>query len=126
MASLTTIDGTEFHFDPSALLAVADHAADSGEAVTTVYGLTAGWLETRERADGLLQRIGASGTFAKLTRPDGSAVWVNCKVVSVVRPSTEEEDPAAHAVVSVGTLNQAVKETTTQIAEAVNDRGGSL
>ena len=126
MASLTTIGGTEFHFDPSALLAVADRAADSEEAVTTVYGLTAGWLETGESADGLLQRIGVSGTFAKLTRPDGSAVWVNCKAVAVVRPSSEDEDPAARAVVSVGTLNQAVKETSSQVAEAVNDRGGSL
>ena len=126
MPTLTTLDGTQFDFDPGTLIAIADHAADTGAAMTSVYGLATGWLEVSESPEALLQRLGLQGAFARLTRPDGSAVWLNGKAVTVIRPSTENDDPAAHAVVTAGVLNQAVRETSAEVKKAVDDHGGSL
>lgn len=126
MPTLTTLDGTQFDFDPGTLIAIADHMADTGEAMTSVYGLATGWLEVSETAEALLERLGLLGAFARLTRPDGSPVWLNGKAVTVIRPSTENDNPAARAVVTAGALNQAVTETPAQVKQAVDGHGGSL
>lgn len=127
MANLTTIDGLQISFDPSALMAVADHDADTGDAVTTVYVLTAGRVRIAESVSAFLHRIKVEANFGKLTRPNGTLVWINCKAVSAVRPPLEDEyGPSAHAVVSVGTLTQAVRETPAEVARIVKAHHGNL
>lgn len=127
MADLTTIDGLQFHFDPSVVTAVADHDADTLDAVTTVYGLSDRPLRLAETAEGFLARIGVAQTFAKLTRLNDTFIWVNCVAVTVIRsPLPYEYAAVAQAVVSVGALTQAVKETLNQVKEVVNARGGRL
>ncbi len=127
MADLTTTDGLEFHFDPSAVTAVADHDADTLQAVTTVYGLSDGRLRIAESPEGFLKRIGITQSFAKLTRPNGMFIWINCTAVAVLRPPPRDQYPAsAHTLVTVGALTQAVQESPTQVKQIVNEHGGKL
>ena len=127
MASLTTIDGSQISFDPTAVTAVADRDADAGDAVTTVYGLTGGRVRIVESVHAFLHRIGVEANFGKLTRPNGTFVWINCKAATAVRPPLEGEyGPNAHAVVSVGTLTQAVQESPADVTKVVRAHHGSL
>ncbi len=127
MAELNTTDGLPFYFDPSSVTAIADHDEDSGEAVTLVYGLTSQGLRLREGAAAFLARIGGTKKFAKLTRLDGSPVWVNGAAVTVIRPPFQNEySPAANAVIPIGALTQAVQETPAQVRHLVNACGAKL
>jgi hypothetical protein len=127
VAELTTIDGLQFHFDPGAVTAVADHDADTLQAVTTVYGLTDGRVRLAETPEGFLARIGVASSFVRLTRPNDTFIWVNCAAVTVVcSPPADQYPVAAKALVTVGTLTQAVRETPGAVKEAVNARGGRL
>jgi hypothetical protein len=127
VADLTTIDGLQFHFDPGVVTAVADHDADTLQAVTTVYGLTDGRVRIAESPEGFLDRIGVAGAFVRLTRPNDTFVWVNCAAVTVVQsPPRDQYPPVARALVTVGGLTQAVKETPLAVKEAVSARGGKL
>ena len=127
MASLTTVDGSQISFDPSAVTAVADRDADTGDAVTTVYGLTGGRVRITESVHAFLRRIKVEANFGRLTRPNGTFVWINSKAVISVRPPQDGEyGPDIHAVVSVGTLTQAVKQTPAEVARIVKAHHGNL
>ncbi len=127
MADLTTIDGLQFHFDPSAVTAVADHDADTMRAVTTVYGLSDGRVRLAESPEGFLARIGVAQSFVRLTRPNDTFIWVNCTAVSVVRSAPHDQFPVtANALVTVGTLTQAVRESPGEVKQLVNAHGGKL
>lgn len=127
MADLTTIDGLQFHFDPSAVTAVADHDADTLQAVTTVYGLTDGRVRLAETPEAFLARIGVAQSFIKLTRPNDTFVWVNCTAVTVIQsPPPDQYPAAAKSLVTVGGLVQVVKETPGEVKQAVNAHGGKL
>jgi hypothetical protein len=127
VADLTTIEGLQFHFDPAAVTAVADHDADTLQAVTTVYGLMAGQLRLSETPEAFLNRIGVASSFAKFTRLNDTFIWINCTAVSVVRSPLPGEYPAvAKAIVCVASLTQAVKETVAQVKQMVNAHGGKL
>lgn len=127
MADFTTVDGIQFCFDPGEVTAVADRDANTGEAVTTVYGLTAEALQVREGVEPLLARLGIAGKFAKLTRLDGSPVWLNCAAVKVIRAVRPDDyEITAQTVVLMSTFTEAVKETLAQVKEIVNARGGKL
>ena len=127
MADLITMDGLQLHFDPSAVTAVADHDADTLRRVTTINGVADGGLRAADSPEGFLTRIGVAPSFARLTRVNGTFIWVNCLAVSVIRPPTRDEyPPSARALVSVGALTQAVRETPAEVKEAVNAHGGKL
>jgi len=127
MADLTTTDGSTVHFDPGAVTAVADHDADTGDAVTTVYGLSAGLYRIGEAVDGFLTRIGVAASFVRLTRLDGTFIWANVKAVQTVRtPLVDEYGPQAQAVVAIGSLTQAVTQTPDEVKQIVNAQGGKL
>ncbi len=127
MADLTTLDGLQFHFDPSVVTAVADHDADTMRKVTAVYGLSDGQVRIAESPEGFLARIGVAQSFVRLTRPNGTFIWVNCTAVSVVRSAPPDQFPAtARALVTVGTLTQAVREAPLEVKQLVNAHGGKL
>lgn len=129
MADLTTIDGLHIYFDPAAVAAVADHDANTHQAVTSVYGLAAfpGFYRINETVAAFLTRIDPSQHFAKFTNLDGTSVWINCKSVTVVRPPvTGEHGPQAQAIIMVDALTSAVTETPNQVQQAVHAHGGSL
>lgn len=127
MATLSTIDGVTFLFNPAAVTMVADRDPDTGDVRTSVYGLQDGQLSIAEGVDPFLSRIGLAPTFARLTRPDGSHVWVNAKLVRVVRqPIAEEYAPAVRSVLFVGGSKQAVIEDITQTGQTIREHGGTL
>ena len=127
MADLTTLDGLQLYFDPAAVTAVADHDADTLEAVTTVYGLTGGRLRLAEKPEAFLARIGATKSFAKFTQLTDTFVWINCIAVILIRtPRPDEHPAAAQAVVVAGSQSLVVKESPTRARQMVNAHGGNL
>jgi hypothetical protein len=127
MADLTTVDGFHMTFDPSAVIAVADHDANTGAAVTCVYGLTAGQVHIGEAPAAFLARIGVSANFAQLTRPSGFPVWINGKAASLIRaPLPGEYAAPVQAVIVVGSLSQGVEESVAAATAALKAHGGNF
>jgi hypothetical protein len=127
VAELTTKEGLAFFFDPGALLAVADRDVDTGEATTTVYGLSDRPLRLVESVQAFLSRIAVVSSFASLTRLDNTPIWVNCRAVRVIRPALPGEfHPDASTCVSIGPLVMAVKEPLALVRQTINAHGGNL
>jgi Transglycosylase SLT domain len=62
----------------------------------------------------------------KLTRPDGTPVWIDGgAVVSVRAAFPGEYAPGIQAVVTIGRVHQAVREPLAQVRSAIRARGGS-
>ena len=127
MADLTTIDGLQFSFTPDAVIAVTDHDAVTGQAVTCVFGITPYPLRINETVDGFLARIGVNGDFAQLTRPNGSPIWICAKAVSALcAPLPGEYVDGVQSVISLGSMTQGVEEAPAAVKAAVNAHGGKL
>jgi soluble lytic murein transglycosylase-like protein len=63
----------------------------------------------------------------KLTRPDGTPVWIDGGAVSFVRGAFPGEyGPGVQSVVTVGRMNQAVREPLAQVRAAIRARGGGF
>jgi hypothetical protein len=122
MATLTTVDGVEIHFNPDGLAVIAP---DPNGAV--VYGVTHGAVRISEGPAVFMARLAATAKFARLTRPDGSLVWISGAAVSSLRAPLAGEYPQnAHAVVFTGALTQAVQEAVATVLAALNAHGGKL
>ena len=127
MADITTVEGLRVLFDSAAISAIAGSEGQTGVSGAVIYGLAPEGLRVSESTDALVQRLRLSSSLAKLTRPDGSPIWVNGKSVSVVRePASLEYAATVHAVVFAGALEQAVLETLDDVKQAINRVGGSL
>jgi hypothetical protein len=127
MADMTLIGGQVIQFDAAVVAALADHGPDAGETITLVYGLSPGVLETREAAEHLLARVGVAGRFARLTRPDGSRVWISGgAVISIAPPLPDLYPPNAKTVITTAALVQAVVETPAAVRIALDAKGGKL
>lgn len=127
MADLTTVDGFRYSFEPGAVVAVTDRAVETGAAVTCVYGLTPAPLRIAETVDGFLARIGVSAGFVRLTRADGSPIWVCAAAVSSLRaPLPDEYADSVRAVITAGGLTQGVEEEPDAARAAIDSRGGKL
>lgn len=108
MAMLTTVSGDEAAFDPDNVAVVTPN--DEGGAA--VYGISKGAVMITENPAAFIARLGIATKLAKLTRPDGSPVWIKGAAVSSLRaPLRDEYPPEAHAVIVTGPLTQAVRET---------------
>jgi hypothetical protein len=126
MADLTTVDGKHVSFVPDAVTAVTDQD-EHGTPVTCVFGITPAPLEIGEAVAGFLARIGVTANFARLTRPNGSAIWVCGPAVSSLSASLPGDDPdGARAVIVVGGRRQAVEEDAASVKAAVDAHGGKL
>jgi hypothetical protein len=127
VADLTTTDGQQISFDPAAIVAVADRDANTGNAVTCVYGLSPGIVKIDETVAAFLGRLGIAGKYAKLTRPDGSPVWINATAVSVLRaPLANEYPPVVKSVLRAGSLTQAVTQGPSIVKAAIEASGGHI
>jgi len=127
MAQLVTTGGIKISFDPAGVFAVSDHDAETDEAVTCVYGVSAGPVQISETVGGFLGRMGLTAKFARLTRPNSTPIWVCGSAVSEIRPAVDGEyEPPVRSVVSVGTLTQAVCEDAAAATAAVDAHGGKL
>ena len=101
LAKITTSTGEEIAFDPAAITAVAERDAGTGEACTTVYGLSAAPLRIGELARALLTRLQLSKRFAKLT-------------------------PGVRTGVVAGLLTQGVEETPEEASTRVDEAHANL
>lgn len=111
MATLRTVGGLQYSFNPKTVAVIADHDASTGEAVTCLYGLTNGTLKINESVQDFMSRVRIKANFAQLTRANGSPVWINGSVVSAVRAPLQNEYVAAvNAVVFTSALTQGVRE----------------
>jgi hypothetical protein len=127
MSQLVTLEGVQFYFNVAAVTAVADSDADTGERVTTVYGLAAGRLRISASPEKFLQSVHAADAFVELTRLDDSHVWINASAVAVIHsPVREEDSSAANCVLPLGGIHFAVKETLDEVRRLLNAHGASL
>jgi len=127
MATLITTDGIQITFVAKAVSALADHDASTGEAVTCVYGIIENVLRISESVESLMTRLRITDNFAKLTRPNGSPVWINEAAVSSIRaPLPNEFVAGVNTVVFVAGLAQGVAEPPQDVTTSINDRGGGL
>ena len=127
MPTLTTIDGAQFTFTVKAVVALTDHDASTGQAVTCVYGITKVVLHINESVVVFLGRLKIAKNFAQLTRPNGSPIWVNAGAVASIRaPLPNEYVAGVNAVVSVGGLTQGVTQTPEAATTLINASGGEL
>ena len=127
MPQLVTLEGTQFYFNVAAVTAVADSDADTGERVTTVYGLAAGRLRINDGPEKFLQSVHATDGFVALTRLDDSHVWINASAVAAIHAPVGEEDSGdAHCVIPLGGIRFAVKEMLDEVRRLLNARGANL
>ncbi len=127
MAILTTVDGIQITFESKVVSALADHDANTGAAVTCVYGINEGVLHISESVQAFMTRVGITKAFAQLTRPNGSPVWINGSAVSsICAPLPNEYVPAVKTLVFAGSLTQGVKEPPADVTKAINNHGGDL
>ena len=121
MATLTTVAGIQITFAPKTVSAMADHDANTGFAVTCVYGVTKEVLQIRESVQEFLKRVRIT------TRPNGFTIWINGSAVSSIRaPLPNEYVAGVNTVVFTDNLTQGVKESLADVAAAINDHGGDL
>lgn len=127
MSQLLTLEGVQFYFNVAAVTAVADSDADTGERVTTVYGLAAGRLRISISPERFLQSVHAPDQFVELTRLDDSHVWINASAVAVIHsPVRDEDSGGANCVLPLGGIRLAVKETLEEVRRLLNAHGASL
>jgi hypothetical protein len=69
MATLTTVDGIQITFAPKGVAGHADYDANTGLAVTCVYGVTRETLRISESVEKFMRRLRITKNFAQLTRP---------------------------------------------------------
>ncbi|MEA1672406.1 hypothetical protein [Nitrospirillum sp. BR 11163] len=123
MAEIKTSAGTTIHIDAGGISTLV-----GGPSGTALGGLAEG-VTTAEAPDALLARLGLAQDFARLTRPDGSALWVRGVAVSLLRPPLPTEivpGGTAKATLLVGGSHQTVAEDVANVLAAVNACGGKL
>jgi hypothetical protein len=127
MADITTVEGLRVLFDPAGITAVASSDEQTGPPGAVIFGIGPAALTVSQSVNVLLQGLKLTPSFARLTRPDGSPVWVNCKSISMARPPTPGEYPAEiRSVIFAGALKQAVRESLDDARQAINHAGGNL
>ena len=92
-----------------------------GATVVDCAGLS---IHTDEDWEALMGRIGEPKAFARLTRPDGSPVWVRKSAVDGLREplKIEKADPPglARSAFRVGGMRQTVRETVEEVLKAIS------
>jgi hypothetical protein len=127
MAMLTTVDGIQITFVPKAVSALADHDANTGLAVTCVYGVTKEALRISESVEEFMSRLRITKNFAQLTRPNDCPIWINGSAVNSIRaPLPNEFVTGVNTVVFTDDFMQGVKELPRDVAATINEHGGDL
>ncbi|HEY4943242.1 MAG TPA: hypothetical protein VII56_17565 [Rhizomicrobium sp.] len=126
MATVTNIQGLEIYFDPAVVCAVANHD-ETGNPVTTVYGILTVPVMTAEAVAAFLARLGIAAEFAELTRPNGSKVMLRATSVGMMRGVVAGEyPPVVKSVAVAGGLTQALVEDPATAAAALRTHGSKI
>jgi hypothetical protein len=127
MADITTVEGLRILFDPAAIAAIAGSDGQTGATGAVIYGLGPEGLTVGESTAALIKRLSLASSLAKLTRPDGSPIWINGKSVSVARqPSPGEYQAQVQSVIFAGAIKQAVREMLDDVRQAIDRAGANL
>ena len=128
MVVVRTLDGQDINVNEKAITVVAGPYPHDVGPHTYIYGSTHSVLITNEPVDILVARLGVNPPLARLTRPDGSPVWVNGSAVSSVRGSVPSEQGVGqvNAVLQVGSFHQAVEQDVPDARAIINAHGGNV
>jgi hypothetical protein len=126
MATLTTVEGIQYNFDPGTVVAVSDHDTATKQAVTCVYGVTGNYLKVTESIQEFLSRLKITANFAPLTAPNGGAVWLNGSSIAAIRGRVAGDARGANAVVYTSSITQWLKDSVADAVTALNAHGGKL
>ena len=91
MADIVIIGGPTLHVDPDSITAVAGPSVTAPELHVEVFGAAPHPVSTLEGPDSIMAKLDLDRPFAKLTRPDGSPIWIRGKSVNRVRVPLAEE-----------------------------------
>jgi hypothetical protein len=117
------VAGIRITFVAKTISAMADHDANTGFAVTCVYGVTKEVLQISESVQDFMKRVRITKDFAQLTRPNGFSIWINGSAVSSIRaPLPNEYVAGVNTVVFTDNLTQGVRESPADVTAAINDR----
>lgn len=127
MATITTVDGTTFLFDPGGISVITDGDPLTGIKGTMVYGVMPQGLRITDTVDQLLQRLKLAQAFAKLSQADGSLVLISGKSVGAARQAfAGEYEQDGLTVIFVGASGHAVRESLADAQQAINNAKGNL
>ena len=125
MIAIRALNGTEIEVNQDAITLIAGPYPHDVGSHTYVHGVDRGVLVTAEDAAILVSRLGVP--FAKLTRPNATAVWIKGSAVQEVRPllpSEQQPGGLVKAVLVVGDLHQAVREDVATVAAILGSGTG--
>ena len=122
MITLSMMTGQTIHVSEDEIVRVTDALpTDSGQR-TYIHGPTDAAIVTSGDAQALLARIDPGGAFVKLTRPEGSRVWIRSATVSAVRGPLPHETPSpgtVNAVAIAAGANVMVRESVDAVLTAI-------
>ncbi|MDE1146905.1 MAG: hypothetical protein PW843_09825 [Azospirillaceae bacterium] len=124
MSDITALDGAVMHIDDDSVVLVT-----GGLGSTSVRGPGPADISTREDAAVLVARLRLKTPLARLTRPDGSPVWIKGGAVSLVRkPLPGDVPPGGRvgAVLFVAGDHQAVAEDVDAVRTSLNAHGANV
>ncbi len=115
MVAITSLEGGRaLEVEDAAISALAGPRRRDVGHHTYVFGATPAPLATAEPIESLLARLNPRPPFAKLTRPDGTPIWVRGASITAIRPPLDVERPDPPAVVKLGIAfggaHQAIRE----------------
>ena len=133
MVIVVDILGHDINFDVKELLLVADHSLD-GAKITCLHGFSRGVIQTFDEVTDLLSKLGVESSFGRLTRADGTSIWVHAPSVAAVQAMAVPDQAAScdnsinicMSVLSVGSLKQAVREKSAEAISVLNAHGAVL
>ena len=126
VATLITLSGVQYNFDPSIVGAVSDHDPSTGESVTCVYGIAVDYLQVAESVQQFLSRLQLTAKFAQLTGLNGEAVWISGAAAFALRAPVPIDKAGTAALVLLSSMTQAVRESVAETVAALNGAGGNL
>jgi hypothetical protein len=121
MPTILTSSGVSVIFDPSAIFALAETDADSGDEVTCVYGILPAAIQIKDKVGDFLASLGIAGKFSQLTRPDGSKIWIRGNAVTYLTPPVSGDSPdSVNTIVGIGSFTQGIREDAGSAKAAIN------
>lgn len=129
MIVVHALDGTAVEVDENAVTLVAGPYPHDLGPHTYLHGVDRGVLVTTEPAAALVARLGVAPPLAKLTRPDSTPVWVKGSAITAIRSPIATERigrGVVKAVLMIGDLHQAVRESVKVAELVVNPSGAAV
>lgn len=110
MATLTTVEGVLYYFDPKGIVALSDHDPSTGRAVTCVYGISVQYLHVAETVQQFMARLNIANDFGQVKRADGAPMWINTSAVISIRARVATDPAGVNGVIVAGPITQSIQD----------------